>query len=333
VTDEMGEPARGASLLLTVTRESSGAPTDMSLSASTARSCGTSGDPIPLSTPNQAVLSTDAKARFCARLVLPPDRYFAHLEVRPLAFLDVARADLALDTTNLWGRILVALSGLTAVGWVVAARWPPREPASEARPPGQLARRLESGVTVLRASPGAPGIIGRVVDVHDRVPIGGAHIRLERPGFRTTDILTAVTTGPDGRFELAVDGSRPGDEIVVESLAHCAVRRTRPDRGEIEITMVLRRRALLDGLVAWARRRGGRFDARPEPTPAHVRRVAGEESDVAAWADAVERAAFGSETVDRQREMAVNQLAPAAPSRPDNARRPRKEKATPPRGT
>ena len=45
--------------------------------------------------------------------------------------------------------------------------------------------------------------------------------------------------------------------------------------------LVLRKRALLDRLVEWARRRGLPYDARPEPTPGHVRRAAAGEFTVA----------------------------------------------------
>jgi hypothetical protein len=84
-----------------------------------------------------------------------------------------------------------------------------------------------------------------------------------------------------------------------------------PHSGELDVALLLRRRALLDRLVAWARSRGKPFDARPEPTPGHVRRAAGKELPVAQWADAVERAAYGGTPVDADAEGKVDRLAPA----------------------
>jgi hypothetical protein len=79
---------------------------------------------------------------------------------------------------------------------------------------------------------------------------------------------------------------------------------------------VLRRRALLERLVDWARRRGRPYDAKPEPTPGHVRRAAGSEFSVARWADAVERAAYGGGVVDEHAQAEVDRLAPPGLAEP-----------------
>jgi hypothetical protein len=55
------------------------------------------------------------------------------------------------------------------------------------------------------------------------------------------------------------------------------------------------------------------FDARPEATPGHVRRAAGAEFAVARWADAVERAAYGGQSVDAAAQAEIDRLAPADP--------------------
>ena len=87
-----------------------------------------------------------------------------------------------------------------------------------------------------------------------------------------------------------------------------------PAPGELDVALVLRKRALLDRLVAWARSRGKPFDGRAEPTPGHVRRAAAAELSVARWADAVERAAYGEGLVDEQAQQEVDRLAPPEPS-------------------
>jgi hypothetical protein len=60
--------------------------------------------------------------------------------------------------------------------------------------------------------------------------------------------------------------------------------------------------------VDWAKMRGKPFDVRPEPTPAHVRRVAGDDVNTARWASAVERAAFSGVEVDARLESEIDKL-------------------------
>ena len=217
---------------------------------------------------------------------------------------------------SVWGEVVAALAGLAAAGWVVASRWPdPRRPPE---PPvkGGSKPRPRAGVTILSGASRGHALAGRVLDAHEGTPIGGARIRLLRPGFEGVDMLAYANCDAKGSFELSMTDARPGDELVVDSDLHRALRTASPAPGTIEVSLVLRRRQLLEDLVGWARRRGGRFDARPDPTPAHVRQAAHGESQVASWAEAVERAAYGSEIVDVQVEMSVNRLAPAPTAAP-----------------
>jgi hypothetical protein len=86
-----------------------------------------------------------------------------------------------------------------------------------------------------------------------------------------------------------------------------------PPAGELSIALVLRRRELLVRLVGWARKRGRPFDVKPEPTPGHVRRAAADDFQTARWADAVERAVFGSEDVDARVEREIERMIPPDP--------------------
>src|SRR5208283_5709207 len=99
-----------------------------------------------------------------------------------------------------------------------------------------------------------------------------------------------------------------GDQITVEGALHARVVRSAPARGILEVALVSRRRAVLRRLVDWAKRRGGRFDAMADPTPAQVRRAAGEDARAARWAGAVEAAAFGPGTVDASVEAEIDRL-------------------------
>jgi hypothetical protein len=78
--------------------------------------------------------------------------------------------------------------------------------------------------------------------------------------------------------------------------------------------LVTRRRALLERLVRWARRRGAPFDSSTEPTPGHVRRVAARSSvsEVEAWATKVEDAVYGPEKVTASVEQQVRAVEPRA---------------------
>lgn len=220
------------------------------------------------------------------------------------------REDSAANAKNAWGGPLAALAGLAAAGWVVAARWRHRGASAETPVEAPARAAARAGVTVVRASASDPDLKGRVVDAHEGGPVAGARVRLLRAGFEGTDVVSQVTCDTDGNFRLSLVGALPGDELVVESAAYCTLQSLVGLRGEIEIALVLRRRQLVDDLVRWARRRGGRFDARPEPTPGHVRRAAGDEERVETWANALEQAAYGSGVVDEEVEIRVNRLAP-----------------------
>src|SRR5580704_13032144 len=167
---------------------------------------------------------------------------------------------------------------------------------------------------VVRVSAMEPGVVGRVVDAHEGKPAQAAQVPLERARFDGVDVISRVSCDAAGRFEVVT--ARPGDELVVESGPYCTLRTPVAGGGEVEIALILRRRQLIDDLVRWARKRGGRFDARPEPTPGHVSRSAGAETSVATWAAAVEHTAYGAEVVDEEAEARVNRLAPAAPDPP-----------------
>jgi hypothetical protein len=212
--------------------------------------------------------------------------------------------------TSVWGGLLMALAGLGAAAWVVAARWRPRDLAS-ATVAAVVQAPVRAGVMVVRASAADPGLAGRVVDAHEGEPVAAAQVRLERAGFQGTDVISQVSCDAQGRFELPLVAARPGDELVVESGLYCTLRSPVSGGGEIEIALILRRRQLIEDLVRWARRRGGRFDARPEPTPGFVRRAAGDEPHVATWADALERAVYGREVVDEEVETRIRRLAPS----------------------
>jgi hypothetical protein len=216
-----------------------------------------------------------------------------------------------------WKKMPLALAGLAVIGWLVLARLQPgsrvAHPSVSDGPPLRH-DPAEAGVELLRAGPPALGWTGHVRDAHDGSVVGEARIALERPGFDSVEMIAQGRSAADGAFVLAAVDVRPGDLLLAEGPLHSALRRPVPPPGEIDVALVLRRRALVDRLVAWARRRGRPFDARPEPTPAHVRSAAAGDPSVAHWADAVERAAYGGGVVDEQAQREVDRLAPSDPA-------------------
>jgi hypothetical protein len=212
-----------------------------------------------------------------------------------------------------WTRLPLLLAGAAALGWLVLARFAPGSQAAASRSASRRAappERPQAQVAVVSTGRPEGGWTGRVVDAHEARPVQGARVAVERRGFERIEIVAETTTDAAGAFALPTLHTRPGDELVAEGSLHAALRRPMPPPGELAVQLILRRRAVIERLIAWARRRGKPYDARPEPTPGHVRRAATGEIALARWADAVERAAFGGGVVDRRIQEEIDQLAP-----------------------
>jgi hypothetical protein len=251
----------------------------------------------------------------------------AHLRVRYVpgapGFWPTDASDLVqpLRPPSPWREFGLLAAGIGVVAWLVASRLSIR-PASvrsgpEAIPAEERIGRVE--VVHSDAPPGTSG--GRVLDAHEGAPVAGARLAIERPGFERSTIVVATVSDAAGSFSFGKAEIRPGDQLVAEGPWHGHVRLPMPPGGDLLVTLVARRRALLDRLVAWARRRGRPFDATPEPTPAQIRKAARAvgpdalgaatvNASIHAWADAVERAAYGGEPIDARRESEVDGLAP-----------------------
>jgi hypothetical protein len=225
-------------------------------------------------------------------------------------------AVLPVRASSPWKKALLALSALVAIAWLALARLPPRPREPSRRDKSEGPHVPQAGVALVREGPAARGWTGRVHDAHDNVPVPLARLSVERRGFERIDRVAHAVADEQGTFALPPVDPHPGDELVAEGPLHAEVRRPLPPSGELDVALVLRRRALLDRLVGWARKRGKPYDARPEPTPGHVRRAAGSEFTVARWADAVERAAYGGAVVNEHAQEEVDRLAPPEPAQP-----------------
>lgn len=258
-------------------------------------------------------------ARVVATFTMPP----SELETLQLRYIPdapwfQARGELTLSqpvrAPSPWRKAPLLLAGLAVLAWLVMARMSPRQPRAAPATRAPRPASPEAGVALVSAGRTAGGWRGKLRDAHDGNAVAGARVAIERRGFQQIEVVAQTWSDEHGAFTLPpLPAPVPGDEIVTEGALHAPLRRPLPAPGVLDIALVLRKRALLERLVGWARRRGAPFDARPEATPGHVRRAAGSEFGVARWADAVERAAYGGQNVDAAAQAEIDRLAPADP--------------------
>jgi hypothetical protein len=215
-----------------------------------------------------------------------------------------------------WRKAPLALAALAVIAWLALARVPARPRRRKAAPPRERVVPT-AGIEIVESEAGARGWRGRVTDAHDGLPVAQSRVAVERRNFEAVVVVAETTSDASGQFELGPIEAQAGDELVAEGPRHAMVRRRLPAPGALAVMLVLRKRALLDRLVAWARRQGPPYASPLEATPGQVRRAAGTEGAgpdgnalVAEWATAVEEAAYGGSAVDAQTETAVNRLAP-----------------------
>jgi hypothetical protein len=217
----------------------------------------------------------------------------------------------------------ILIAGLAVLVFFLIGRVSSRQAKPEpAKPSGQEpAREGKPRLEVVRAAGrGETGWRGTIADAHEGTPVKDARIWIERGSFEGKTILESVGTDAHGAFVLA--GRFPitgGEQMSAEAPLHARLVQPLPPPGELSIALVLRRRALLARLVKWARREGKPFDVRPEATPGHVRRAAGDDFQTARWADAVERAVFGEGEVDARAEREIERMAPQGAPTPEKA--------------
>lgn len=228
-------------------------------------------------------------------------------------------------------RVPLAIAGALVVGWLVLGRRRAPRPRPRADISPGKRPTLEASVEVVapRASDKDATYTGIVEDAHEGVGIPRARVWVSRGTFVGEEIRVSVVTDDDGRFAFDLDGALPSDTLSAEGPFHARHVSKVPAAGELRITLVTRKRKLLERLVAWAKQRGAPFDARPEPTPGHVKRAAGREDDVATWARAVEEAAFAGTEVDERAEIEIDALFPGREGRGEVRRNPEERQEAP----
>jgi hypothetical protein len=148
-----------------------------------------------------------------------------------------------------------------------------------------------------------------VTDAHDGTPVVGARVSLLIPAFDGEGVAATTTTTEDGSFALrALSADRPaGARLRVSAPHHATLTEPLPRDGVLSISVVARRRALIERLVNWARQAGRPWSRGPEPTPLALARVARGEKrqDVEIWATAINEAAFGHAPPDELHDDAL----------------------------
>ncbi len=237
--------------------------------------------------------------------------------------------DVPVHPPSAWKQIPLVMMAIVVALFLMVERMR-RVPQRPTRPALPVERTAVPDVHVVEEArgPGA-GWAGRVIDAHERFPIARARVAIEHLSFGAPEILESVFTDAEGRFRFghapktgtlalsSVGWLHRGRtlidleaRLVIDAPLHVSLRKRLPPSGEIEIALVSRKRAILDRLVEWARLRGKPYDVRPEPTPGHVQRAAGKAADIAAWAEAIERAAYDEGDVDARVEQEIDAIAP-----------------------
>jgi hypothetical protein len=215
-----------------------------------------------------------------------------------------------------WRRWPWALAVIAIALWVMRSWARPKRTQREQLEQPVEAPTGRAEVVFIERGPERGGWRGIVVDAHDGTPVDRARVRILVPSFTGSGIAAVTLTNAEGRFQLDhVDTPGEGSRLQVSAMWHAELNRDLPPAGSVSVSLITRRRALLDSLVEWARHLGRPWAGRREPTPGQVARVAAvrRSNEVREWAEAVERAAFGPEAVDETREKAIRASEPQGP--------------------
>jgi hypothetical protein len=170
--------------------------------------------------------------------------------------------------------------------------------------------RSRASVEVLEAFGPSGGYRGVVRDAHEGTPVAPAVVSFLSKGANAR-VLLQVRTNADGEF--STDSTFAGETLLeVTAPFHTTLTAPLPGPGVLELSLVSRRRALLERLVRWAERHGKPWVRQNgEPTPATLAAAASAESElqVESWARAVEHLAFGASPPDAAREQAAGVTA------------------------
>jgi hypothetical protein len=200
---------------------------------------------------------------------------------------------------------LLWLLALVLVAVAVVLSW--RRPPRPVGPPPEPPLRPRASIEVLEALAESEGYRGFVRDAHDGLPVSLAVLTFLAPGA-PRGVLLQCRTSPDGSFHAKAGPFPAGTLLEVAAPLHATLTAPLPRPGVLSLSLVSRRRALLDRLVQWAERHGRPWlQQGAEPTPAALAATAAaeREPEVESWARAIEQLAFGPGAPDAAREQAA----------------------------
>ena len=212
-----------------------------------------------------------------------------------------------------WRRVPWIIAALAIGGWIMRGWWRPKRIVRNAEPRPVTSPTGAAALELVEVGAAHSGWRGVVMDAHEGHAIAFARVAVEEPSFAAAPELSAETDA-EGRFSIEAPARRllEGTRLRVTAASYSVLERPAPPQGQVAIQLVSRRRALLDALVHWARRRGAPWAGSAEPTPGHVARVAlrRDRGEVAEWAANVEDAAYGPVEPDDQRERRLRETEP-----------------------
>lgn len=214
-------------------------------------------------------------------------------------------------------QVPLVVIGAALAAWLIAGRVVKKRSTRPKTSTSPTAPEGVAGISIIGAPRSRRGVlVGTVVDAHDGSPVERARVAIEETRIQDVRVVASAFTDAHGRFRLDESGANSAMHLVSEGPLHAALRQPLPQAAEVQIALVLRKRRILERLVQWARAKGAPFDARPEPTPGHVRKVAERDRrDVEEWALAIERAAYDEGEVDARVEQEIDALSPDAKPR------------------
>lgn len=223
--------------------------------------------------------------------------------------------ELTLAPPNPWSRLPWFAAAAALVTWVLVIwRRPGRKPLDGDKdrprvPPGRA--------TLDVLDEDAEGLAGQVLDAHTGAAIADAIVDALRPTLEQVRVIATTRTNADGVFHLEVDRGSPefdgvNPRLRVRAPGYAPLERPLPRRGRLMIHLSGLRRAILDQLLSWARRKGPPWSGPLPPTPAHIADTAEARSEeaTARWAKQVEEAAFGPIAPDEDVERHLREAEP-----------------------
>ncbi|RYZ05776.1 MAG: hypothetical protein EOO73_18955 [Myxococcales bacterium] len=197
----------------------------------------------------------------------------------------------------------ILAAAFAALAVVLGWRRPPRALPVAEEPP----LRPRASVEVLESFGAEGGYQGFVRDAHEGFGISPAVVSFIGPG-ENRPVLFQTRSGTEGTFRVEASSFPAGTQVEVTAPFHATLVAELPGPGVLQLSLISRRRALLERLVRWAERRGKPWTrAAGEPTPAHIAAVATQEAEpqVERWARGLEHLAFGPVPPDAASEQSA----------------------------